>query len=128
MYCIQTMCVTGGMLNCPVDHILQEFYTEFFYWPDSKPTKLLHHPKQMTSKDDTKGLVSLSSFVHGRAPLRIHIIRTERRAQDRPPSSIFEQYEPRTEPQVNPRLLRSNSLKIEPLGRSPPHPLRAGQL
>ncbi len=35
------------------------------FWPDSEPTKLLHHPKQMTSKDDIKGLVSLSSFVHG---------------------------------------------------------------
>jgi hypothetical protein len=34
------------------------------FWPDSEPTKLLHHPKQMTSKDDIKGLVSLSSFVH----------------------------------------------------------------
>ncbi len=36
----------------------------FCFWPDSEPTKLLHHPKQMTSKDVIKGLVSLSSFVH----------------------------------------------------------------
>jgi hypothetical protein len=37
------------------------------FWPDSEPTKLLHHPKRMTSKDDIKGLVSLSSFVHDSA-------------------------------------------------------------
>jgi hypothetical protein len=36
------------------------------FWPDSEPTKLLHHPKQMTSKADIKGLMSLSSFVHGK--------------------------------------------------------------
>ncbi len=46
------------MLNCAVDHILQEFYTLF--WPHLEPTKLLHHPQtKMTSKDDIKGLVSL---------------------------------------------------------------------
>ncbi len=38
----------------------------------------------------------------GRAPLWIHKIRTER-AQVRQPSSIFEQYKPLTEPQLNPR-------------------------
>jgi hypothetical protein len=44
-------------VNCVVDHILQELYTLF--WPDSEPTKLLYHPKQMTSEEDNKGLVSL---------------------------------------------------------------------
>ncbi len=42
------------MLKCTVDYILQEL---FLYV--SEPTKLLHHPKKMTSKDDIKGLVSL---------------------------------------------------------------------
>ncbi len=51
------------MLNCPVDHILQEFYTLFL--ARSEPTKFRHHPKQITSKADFKGLVSLSSFVYG---------------------------------------------------------------
>jgi hypothetical protein len=32
------------------------------FWPDSEPTTLLHHPKQMTRKADIKGLVSL--FFH----------------------------------------------------------------
>jgi hypothetical protein len=32
----------GVVLNCNVDHTLQEFYTP----ADSEPTKLLHHPKQ----------------------------------------------------------------------------------
>jgi hypothetical protein len=60
----------GGMLNCDVDHrvhivvhILHEF--TLCFWPDSEPTKLLHRLNKMTSKDDIKGLVSLSSFVHG---------------------------------------------------------------
>ncbi len=44
MYSIYRQCVAvgGGGLNCAVDHILHEFYT----WPDSEPTKFLHHPKQ----------------------------------------------------------------------------------
>ena len=50
------------MLNCAVDQILQEFYTLFL--ARFRTYKLLHHPKQMTSEDDIKGLVSLSSFVH----------------------------------------------------------------
>jgi hypothetical protein len=33
------------------------------------PQHWLHHPKEMTSKDDIKGLVSLSSFVHGSHPI-----------------------------------------------------------
>jgi hypothetical protein len=43
---------------------MDETILVYCVWPDSEPTKLLHHPKQMTSKDDIKGLVSLSSFVH----------------------------------------------------------------
>ncbi len=35
----------GGGVELYRDHILQEFYSMFF-WPDSEPTKLLHHPKQ----------------------------------------------------------------------------------
>jgi hypothetical protein len=47
-----------GVLNCTVDHILQEFYTLFLtrfrtYKMDSPPQA------KMTSKDDIKGLVSL---------------------------------------------------------------------
>jgi hypothetical protein len=34
----------GGVLNCAVDRILQEFYTLFL--TDLEPTNLLHHPKQ----------------------------------------------------------------------------------
>jgi hypothetical protein len=33
-----------GMLNCAVDHILQEFYTLFL--TKFRTTKLLHHPRQ----------------------------------------------------------------------------------
>ncbi len=50
----------GGVLNCAVNHSFT-----LCFWPDSEPTILLHHPKQMTSKEDIRGLVSLSSFVHG---------------------------------------------------------------
>jgi hypothetical protein len=53
----------GGMLNCAVDHILQKFYTLFL--ARFRTYKIATPPKQMTSKDDIKGLVSLSSFVHG---------------------------------------------------------------
>jgi hypothetical protein len=41
---IQT--VGGGKLSPVGDHILQEFYTLYRIWPDSKPTKFLDHPKQ----------------------------------------------------------------------------------
>jgi hypothetical protein len=52
------------MLNCGVDHILQEFYTLFL--AKFRTYKIATPPPhlQMTSKDDIKGLVSLSSFVH----------------------------------------------------------------
>jgi hypothetical protein len=53
-------------LNCGVQYTIFCRSFTLCFWPDSEPTKLLHHPKQMTSKDDIKGLVSLSSFVHGR--------------------------------------------------------------
>jgi hypothetical protein len=43
-------------------------------WPDSEPTKLPHHPKQMTSTDDIKGLVSLSSFAHDVYTSGLHVI------------------------------------------------------
>jgi hypothetical protein len=51
-------------LICAVDYTLQYSSFTLCFWPDSEPTKLLHHPKQMTSKDNSKGLVSLSSLVH----------------------------------------------------------------
>ncbi len=55
----------GGVLKCTVDHILQEFYTLFL--TRFRTYKIALPPQtKMTSKDDIKGLVSLSSFVHGR--------------------------------------------------------------
>ncbi len=55
----------------------------------------------------------------GRYPLCIHIIGTESLTPVRPPSSIFEQCEPWTEPQLSLSwtlvLLCSNSLKFQPL-------------
>jgi hypothetical protein len=50
--------------------------------------------------------------------IEIHVIGTERRAQARPTCSIFEQWEPWTEPQVNHRslnLLHSIFLNIRSL-------------
>ncbi len=50
------------MLNCAVDHILQEFYTLFLTrFRNNK----IASPSQikMTSKDDIKGLVSLKFLV-----------------------------------------------------------------
>jgi hypothetical protein len=51
-------------------------------------------------------------------PPSLHTQGTEWRAQVRPPSSIFEQYEPWTEtsaqPQVNLSVFHSNSLKFQP--------------
>jgi hypothetical protein len=46
-----------------VDHILQEFYTLFLTRFRTYKIALPSQTK-MTSKDDIKGLVSLSSFVH----------------------------------------------------------------
>ncbi len=64
-----TVCGCGGggrwgVLNCAVDRILPEFYTVF---PTRFRTYKIASPPQikMTSKDDIKGLVFLSSFVHG---------------------------------------------------------------
>jgi hypothetical protein len=46
------------VLNCNVDHILQEFYTLFL--TRFKTYKIVSPPQtKMTSKDDIKGLVSL---------------------------------------------------------------------
>jgi hypothetical protein len=48
----------GGVLNCTVDHILQEFYT--LVLTRFRTYKIVSPPKRkMTSKDDIKGLVSL---------------------------------------------------------------------
>jgi hypothetical protein len=48
----------GRMLNCTVDHILQEFYTLFL--TRFRTYKIVSPPQtKMTSKDDMKGLVSL---------------------------------------------------------------------
>ncbi len=63
---IQTVCVCGGVgggvLNCPVDHILQEFYTLFL--TRFRTYKIASPPQtKMTSADDIKGLVSLK-FLH----------------------------------------------------------------
>ncbi len=48
MYSLYRQCVTcegwWGVLKCTVDHICRSF--TLCFWPDSKPTKLLHHPKQ----------------------------------------------------------------------------------
>ena len=61
---IQTVCVCvgawggGEVLNCTVDHILQEFYTLFL--TRFRTYKIASPPQtKMTSKDDIKGLVSL---------------------------------------------------------------------
>ncbi len=58
---IQTVCVIvggGGMLNCAVDHILQEFYSLFL--TRFRTYKIATPPKtKMTSKDNIKGFVSL---------------------------------------------------------------------
>ncbi len=59
---IQTVCVTvgggGEMLNCAVDHILQEFYTLFL--TRFRTYKIATPPQtKMTSKDDINGFVSL---------------------------------------------------------------------
>ncbi len=46
------------MLNCAVDHILQEFYTLFL--ARFRTYKIATPPQtKMTSKDDIKGFVSL---------------------------------------------------------------------
>ena len=66
MYSKYRQCVTvgGGVLKCIVDHILQAFYTLFL--TRFRTYKIALPPQtKMTSKDDIKGLVSLSSFVHG---------------------------------------------------------------
>ncbi len=48
----------GGVLKCTVDHILQEFYTLFL--TGFRNYKIASPPlTKMTSKDDSKGLVSL---------------------------------------------------------------------
>jgi hypothetical protein len=48
----------GGVLNCAVDQILQEFYTLFL--TRFRTFKIASPPQtKMTSKDDIKGLVSL---------------------------------------------------------------------
>jgi hypothetical protein len=48
----------GGVLNCVVDHILQEFYTLFL--TGFRTYKIASPPQtKMTSKDDIKGFVSL---------------------------------------------------------------------
>ncbi len=62
MYSIYKQCVSGGgggMLNCAVDHILEEFYTLFL--TRFRTYKIASRPqtKEMTSKDDIKGLMSL---------------------------------------------------------------------
>ena len=50
--------VGGGMLNCAVNHILQEFYTLFL--TRFRTYKIASPPQtKMTSKDDIKGLMSL---------------------------------------------------------------------
>ncbi len=61
---IQTVCGWeggGGVMNCTVDHILQEFYTLFL--TRFRTYKIATPPQtKMTSKDDIKGLVSLKFF------------------------------------------------------------------
>ncbi len=48
----------GGVLNCAVDYILQEFYTLFL--TRFRTYKIASPPQtKMTSKDDIKGLLSL---------------------------------------------------------------------
>jgi hypothetical protein len=57
LYSIYRQCVTvggGGVLECPVDHILQEFYTVFL--TRFRTYKIASPPQtKMTSKDDSKG-------------------------------------------------------------------------
>jgi hypothetical protein len=54
----------GGVLNCSVYHIQQEFYTLFL--TRFRTYKIASPPQtKINSKDYIKGLVSLSSFVHG---------------------------------------------------------------
>ncbi len=51
------------MLNCAVDHILQEFYSLFL--TRFKTYKIASPPQtKMTSKDDIKALVSLQFLRH----------------------------------------------------------------
>jgi hypothetical protein len=64
MYSICRQCVTvggggaGGILNCTVDHILQEFYTLFL--TRFRTYKIATPPQtKVISKDDIKGFVSL---------------------------------------------------------------------
>ncbi len=55
-----SLCLLGGVgvLNCTVDHILQEFYTLFL--TRFRTYKIASPPQtKLTSKDDIKGLVSL---------------------------------------------------------------------
>jgi hypothetical protein len=63
--------VVGGCWN-----ILWTIFCRSFtlcFWPDSKPTKLIHHPQtKMTSKDDIKGLVSLKFFRPWFNPILTH--------------------------------------------------------
>ncbi len=72
MYSIYRQCMTVGgggvgVLKCTVDHILQKFYTLFL--TRFRTYKIALPPQtKMTSKDDIKGLVSLSSFVHAFNP------------------------------------------------------------
>ncbi len=55
----QTVCVWGGWgVNCAVDHILQKFFTLFLTRFRTYQIASLPQTK-MTSKDDSKGLVSL---------------------------------------------------------------------
>ncbi len=62
---VQTVCDCGGggILNCAVDYILQEFYTLFL--TRFRTYKIATPPQaKMTSKDDIKGFVSLKSFFY----------------------------------------------------------------
>ncbi len=58
---IQTVCVTGGGAGGgwgDVELSCRPYSARSFtlcFWPDSEPTKLLHHPKQMARKADIKG-------------------------------------------------------------------------
>jgi hypothetical protein len=47
------------VMNCTVDHILQEFYTCTLFLTRYRTYKIASPPQtKMTSKDDIKGLVS----------------------------------------------------------------------
>jgi hypothetical protein len=52
---VYRQCVSGGRVNCAVDHILQEFYTDQI----QNLPNCFTIPNKMTSEDDIKGLVSL---------------------------------------------------------------------